>query len=252
MNEIDLIRNISLHPVDSVRESLRLVSEKWNIAPEIYDLHMGKRDDVKEEILKIDKVHFHIPFLLKDNMYVLWRCLWPDCHNCCKRQTGLPLTMDDIKIVSKRIGCGVKDFIANETLISTWSNAEIFGQVNTIRTQLCLKRKVDETECESTAMIPCRFLDAETGCSIHPDKPSVCWMYPFASYFEMDSSSRLSVHAKFQFTGDCPGFYLDESIDSMMTILNEYSTRIYNHNLASSRARRLGYSAASSVRLDID
>ena len=84
---------------------------------------------------------------------------------------------------------------------------------------------------------------------LHPDKPSVCWMYPFASYIEIDSKSTLSVHAKFQFTGDCPGFYVDKSMDSMMPILKEYSTRIFSHNMASIRAKRQGYSAASSVRL---
>ena len=158
--------------------------------------------------------------------------------------------MDDIKTVSKKLGSGsIIEFIKNETLISTWESAEIFGQTNTIRTQLCMKRKADETENESNTMIPCRFLD-ENGCSIHPQKPSVCWMYPFASYVEIGSNSKLTVHAKFQFTGDCPGFYLDNSIDSMMSTLREYSSRIFNHNMASSRAKRQGYCVANSVRLN--
>lgn len=226
-----------------------MISKKWKIPQEIYDLHIGQRSDIREEIVKVGQVFFHIPFLTNDNVFVLWSCLWPDCHNCCNRQTGLPITMDDIKTVSKKIGShGIIDFIKNETLISTRQNAEIFGQTNTIRTQLFLKRKTDETESESTSIIPCRFLD-EKGCSIHPDKPSVCWMYPFASYLEFDANSRLTLHAKFQFTGDCPGFYLDKSIDSMMSILKEYSTRIFHHNMASFRAKRQGYAAASSVRL---
>ena len=187
-----------------------MISKKWKIPQEIYDLHIGKRSDIREEIVKVGQVFFHIPFLTNDNVFVLWSCLWPDCHNCCNRQTGLPITMDDIKTVSKKIGSyGIIDFIKNETLISTRQNAEIFGQTNTIRTQLFLKRKTDERESESTSIIPCRFLD-EKGCSIHPDKPSVCWMYPFASYLEFDANSRLTLHAKFQFTGDCPGFYLDK------------------------------------------
>ena len=237
-----MIRNPSLHLIDSVQESLDMISKKWKIPQEIYDLHIGKRNDIREEIVKVGQVFFHIPFLTNDNAFVLWSCLWPDCHNCCNRQSGLPITMDDIKIVSKKLNRSIIDFIKSETLISTRSSAEIFGNTNTVRTQLCLKRKIDETERESTDMIPCRFLN-ENGCSIHPDKPSVCWMYPFASYIEIDSKSTLSVHAKFQFTGDCPGFYVDKSMDSMMPILKEYSTRIFSHNMASIRAKRQGYSA---------
>ena len=80
-----------------------MISKKWRIPQEIYDLHLGKRNDIKNEIVKVDQVFFHIPFLTQDNVYVLWTCLWPDCHNCCNRQTGLPLTMDDIKTVSKKL-----------------------------------------------------------------------------------------------------------------------------------------------------
>lgn len=170
---------------------------------------------------KIGSVFFHIPFLSKVKMYVLWRCLWPDCHNCCARQTCLPLTVDDIEIVSKRIGCNKKDFIKNETLVSTWSNAEIFGHVNTIRTQLTLKRKLDETEKESGTIIPCRYLDNEKGCTIHPDKPAISGMYRFTPYLEIDPGrgSKFEIHAKFQFTGDCPGFFLSRSVDEMVPIL---------------------------------
>jgi hypothetical protein len=49
------------------------------------------------------------------------------------------------------------------------------------------------------------------------------------------------VHATFQFTGDCPGFYLDRSIDSMMPILEDYSIKLYKYNMEVSRTTREGY-----------
>jgi uncharacterized protein len=77
-----------------------------------------------------------------------------------------------------------------------------------------LKRKRDETEEDDATMLPCMFIDG-CGCGIDPDKPGVCWMYPFASYIEFESNATVVIAALFQFTGDCPGFYVDASIESM-------------------------------------
>ena len=74
----------------SVKNSLDLISKKWNIDSEVYDLHIGRRDDVADTIVNVNGVLFHIPTLTKNNLYVLWKCLWPDCHNCCERQGRLP------------------------------------------------------------------------------------------------------------------------------------------------------------------
>ena len=93
---------------------------------------------------------------------------------------------------------------------------------------LSLKRKKDEKPEEDGTPLRCRFLDGEGYCGIHPDKPGVCWLYPFASWIEADARGQPAVHATFQFTGDCPGFYLDGSIDSMIPILEEYSTKLYS------------------------
>jgi len=60
----------------------------------IYNL--GKRKDVVETKVIIDQVVFHIPMLIDDGLFILWKCIWPDCHNCCDRQGRLPLTKDDI------------------------------------------------------------------------------------------------------------------------------------------------------------
>ena len=67
-----MIRNPSLHLIDSVQESLDMISKKWKIPQEIYDLHIGKRNDIREEIVKVGQVFFHIPFLTNDNAFVLW------------------------------------------------------------------------------------------------------------------------------------------------------------------------------------
>jgi len=53
------------------------------------------------------------------------------------------------------------------------------------------------------------------------------------------------VHATFQFTGDCPGFYLDDSIDSMKEILQEYSGIIHDYNIKSSGTMREGLGSIS-------
>ncbi|MGC2482587.1 MAG: YkgJ family cysteine cluster protein, partial [Nitrososphaeraceae archaeon] len=79
----------------SVKEALDLTSKRWKIDKQIYDLHLGKRDDVTDSAVIVDGVTFHIPMLSKDGLYVLWKCLWPECHNCCDRQGRLPLTVDD-------------------------------------------------------------------------------------------------------------------------------------------------------------
>src|SRR6185295_19118280 len=88
----------------SVKDSLDLLAKNWKIDPKLYDLQTGMRHDVVDTPVNVGGVVFHIPRLSKDSLYVLWNCLWPDCHNCCDRQGRLPLTKDDIKTISKKIG----------------------------------------------------------------------------------------------------------------------------------------------------
>src|SRR5215475_2231115 len=90
--------------INSIKYSLENLSKKWHIKQEVYDLHLGKRDDVVDSIVDVDGVRFHIPTLSRDKLYVLWNCLWPECHNCCERQGRLPLTVDDINTIAKRLG----------------------------------------------------------------------------------------------------------------------------------------------------
>ena len=131
----------------SVEDSLNLLSKRWKIEPEIYELHIGKRKDVIDTTINVNGVVFHIPTLSEDNLYVLWRCLWPDCHNCCERQGRLPLTKDDVKSIAKRMGYNSEaEFIKNETKISSWQEQESFGNIITTLTMLSLKRKDDERE----------------------------------------------------------------------------------------------------------
>ncbi len=242
---------MSVQPDSSVKESLDILSRKWKIDPQLYELQTGKRDDVVDTPVNVRGVIFHIPKLTKDDLYVLWKCLWPDCYNCCDRQGRLPLTKDDIKTISKKIGYSSEpEFVKNETLVSTWEEQGTLDNIITTLTMISLKRRIDERTEQDGTPLRCRFLDNKGACSIHPDKPGVCWLYPFASWLESDPKGRPVVHATFQFTGDCPGFYLEKSLDSIMPILEEYSTKIYNYNMAVSRTTRENYGFVNFVDLN--
>jgi len=233
----------------SVEDSLNLLSKRWKIEPEIYELHIGNRKDVIDTTINVNGVVFHIPTLSENNLYVLWRCLWPDCHNCCERQGRLPLTKDDVKSIAKRIGYDSEaEFIKNETKISSWQEQESFGNIITTLTMLSLKRKDDEREEQDGTPLSCRFLNENGYCKIHPEKPGVCWLYPFASWLESDKG-RSVVHATFQLTGDCPGFYTSKSLNEMMPVLEEYSKKIYEYNMAVSRTIRENYGSISLINL---
>jgi len=137
------------------------------------------------------------------------------------------------------------DFIKNETLTVTYQEPGPSGQMTTMTT-INLKRKEDETELEDGTHISCRFLDDKGGCSMHPDRPGVCYLYPFASWLENEKGIA-RVHATYQFTGDCPGFYLADNLDQMKDELKAYSTTIYDYNMASNRTNREGFSSVSFV-----
>jgi Fe-S-cluster containining protein len=234
----------------SVKDSLDLLAKKWKIDPQLYDLQTGGRDDVVDMPVKVGGVVFHIPMLSKGWLYVLWKCLWPDCHNCCDRQGRLPLTKDDIGRIAKKVGYDSRaEFVRNETRVSSWQEQETFGNVITTLSMISLKRKPDEREEEDGTPLRCRFLDDKGYCGIHPDKPGVCWLYPFASWLEADARGQPVVHATFQFTGDCPGFYLDKSVDGMMPVLQEYSAKLYDYNMAVSRTTRENYGFVNFVDL---
>jgi len=87
-----------------IAKSLELLEKDWDIDSVIKDFHLGRRDDVSENSIKIGDVVFHIPFLTKIKKFILWKCYWPDCSNCCTRQGRLPLTSDDLIT----IGAGMK------------------------------------------------------------------------------------------------------------------------------------------------
>ena len=131
----------------SIRDSLELLAKNWSIEPEIYDLQLGNRKDVYDTTLTVDKVTYHIPTLATDNLFVLWRCLWPDCHNCCDRQGRLPLTIDDVHVITRKMGYRLEsDFLKNETKISSWDEKDEKGRPSTLFTMLSLKRKEDESD----------------------------------------------------------------------------------------------------------
>jgi uncharacterized protein len=237
---------------NSVKESLDQLAKKWEIDPKLYAVQTGTRDDIVDMPVNVKGVIFHIPMLSKDNLYVLWRCLWPDCHNCCERQGRLPLTKDDIKTISKKLGyLSEVEFLKKETLVSTWQEQGVFENLITTLTMISLKRQGGELEDQDGKPLKCRFLDDKGGaCKIHPDKPGVCWLYPFASWLEASQPGKPPVvHATFQFTGDCPGFYLDKSIGNMMSVLQEYSDKIYDYNMSVNRTTRENYGFVDFVDL---
>jgi len=216
--------------------------KKWPVDKKLYDMQVGIRNDIVDNPINVKGVIFHVPALTQDSLFVLWKCLWPDCHNCCERQGRLPLTKDDITIIARKLGYDSKvKFLKNEARISSWQEQEAFGNIITTLSMLSLKRKSDEREEQDGTPLRCRFLDEKGYCGIHPEKPGVCWLYPFASWLESDSLGKPVVHATFQFTGDCPGFYLDKSLDNIMPVLEDYAPKIYSYNMAVQRTTRENY-----------
>jgi uncharacterized protein len=227
-----------------IEESLDLLEKNWDIDPIIREFVLGKRTNTADHEVKVDDVIFHIPFLTDEKKFVLWKCYWPDCHNCCDRQGRLPLTSDDLITIGKGLKYQkISDFIKNETLIASWNELGPSGGGTTMTT-INLKRKKDETEADDGTHISCRFLDDKGGCSMHPARPGVCYLYPFSTWLQ-NEKGRARVHATYQFTGDCPGFYLSESTEKMSEIFDEYSKIIYDYNMKSARTIREGYGSVS-------
>jgi len=227
-----------------IEESLNLLQKDWDVDPILRQFMLGKINNVSDYPVKVKDVVFHVPYLDSEKKYVLWKCFWPDCHNCCDRQGRLPLTSDDLIT----IGQGLKyhttsDFIKNETITVTYQEQGPSGQSTTMTT-INLKRKTDETPQDDGTHISCRFLDEKGGCSMHPDRPGVCYLYPFSTWLE-NEKGMARVHATFQFTGDCPGFYLSENLEEMKEEFQEYSKIIYQYNMSSSRTNRESFSSVS-------
>ena len=227
-----------------IEESLKLLEKNWQIDPILKDFVLGKISEVSDYPIKVKDVVFHIPYLSKEKKYVLWKCYWPDCHNCCDRQGRLPLTSEDLITIGKGLKYQkTSDFIKKETVTTTWTEASPTSNTTTMTT-INLKRKEDETPADDGTYLSCRFLDGEGGCSIHPDRPGVCYLYPFSTWLE-NEKGKARVHATYQFTGDCPGFYLEASLDSMKEVLKDYSKIIYDYNMKSARTMRENYGYVS-------
>lgn len=227
-----------------IEESISLLQKNWDIDPILREFMLGKVTDVSDYPFKVKDVIFHIPYIVSEKKYILWKCFWPDCHNCCDRQGRLPLTSDDLITIGK----GLKyqrpsDFIKNETITTTWKDIAPSGQITTMTT-INLKRKKDETEQDDGTHISCRFLDEKGGCSMHPDRPGVCYLYPFSTWLENEKGTA-RVHATYQFTGDCPGFYLSDDLTLMRQELKDYSKIIYDYNMSSSRTMRENFGSVS-------
>jgi Fe-S-cluster containining protein len=237
---------------DLISLSLDKLSNNWEIHPIVRELHLGQRNDLQDYSIKINQVTFHIPYLNGLSLFLLWQCLWPDCHNCCTRQGRLPLTVDDIAKIAKGLGYNKEsDFLKEETYIASWDNQSDYNSnsndlISTL-TMINLKRKKDENVLDNGNPIPCRFLNDHGSCVLHPNKPGVCWLYPFFSWTQSENN-RIVIHASFQLTGDCPGFYLCSTINKdMLNILNEYSKRIYDYTMNVNTTMREGFARIDLV-----
>ena len=227
-----------------IEESLNLLQKDWDVDPILRQFMLGKINNVSDFPVKVKDVVFHVPYLDSEKKYILWKCFWPDCHNCCDRQGRLPLTSDDLITIGKGLKYPeTSDFIKNETITVTYQEQGPSGQSTTMTT-INLKRKTDETPQDDGTHISCRFLDEKGGCSMHPDRPGVCFLYPFSTWLE-NERGMARVHATFQFTGDCPGFYLSENLEEMKEEFLEYSKIIYQYNMSSSRTNRESFGSVS-------
>ncbi len=227
-----------------IEESLNLLQKNWDIDPKLRQFMLGKITNISDFRLKVNDVIFHLPFLESEKKYILWKCFWPDCHNCCDRQGRLPLTSDDIIIIGKGLKYQkTSEFIKKETLIASYQEQGPSGEFTTMTT-INLKRKTNESIQEDGTHISCRFLDEKGGCSMHPNRPGVCYLYPFSTWLENEKGIP-RVHATFQFTGDCPGFYLSDDLKKMKEEFDEYSKIIYNYNMSSNRTNRENFGSVS-------
>ncbi len=227
-----------------IEESLNLLQKDWDVDPILRQFMLGKINNVSDFPVKVKDVVFHVPYLDSEKKYILWKCFWPDCHNCCDRQGRLPLTSDDLITIGKGLKYQkTSDFIKNETITVTYQEQGPSGQSTTMTT-INLKRKTDETPQDDGTHISCRFLDDKGSCGMHPDRPGVCYLYPFSTWLE-NEKGMARVHATFQFTGDCPGFYLSENLEEMKEEFQEYSKIIYQYNMSSSRTNRESFGSVS-------
>lgn len=226
-----------------IEESLLLLEKDWKIDPVLKDFILQKIPDVSDRQVRRGGVVFHIPYLEKAQKYVLWKCYWPDCHNCCDRQGRLPLTSDDLIVIGRGLGyTKTSEFIKKETVTATWKESTPGG--TTIMTAVNLKRRENEEKSDDGTRIPCRFLDEKGGCSMHPGRPGVCYLYPFSTWLENEGGIP-RVHASYQLTGDCPGFYLEKELAGMEEEFAEYSKIIGDYAMQSLRTAREGYGFAS-------
>ncbi len=236
--------------VENIKDALDQLAIKWKIDPIIYDVHLGLRQNITDTIIKKNNVIFHIPTIKEKNKdkFILWNCLWPECSNCCYKQGRLPLTKDDLLAIKSELGYeSVSEYLKKEVKISSWEEDQSINNLITSLTMLSLKRNQNEKDEEDGKPIKCRFLDdKDGGCSIQNVKPGVCWLYPFSSWVE-SYNDKILIHASFQFTGDCPGFYLSDNIADMYSILDEYAKKIYEYNMSINRTLREGFGSITFI-----
>ena len=56
---------------DEIEKSLELLKKDWDLDPIIQDFMLGKITQISDFTLKVKNVVFHIPYLPKENKYIL-------------------------------------------------------------------------------------------------------------------------------------------------------------------------------------
>ncbi len=57
--------------VDDVSSALDELSKKWPIDPIVREVHLGKRTDIQDYTIRINKVTYHIPFLSESSLFFI-------------------------------------------------------------------------------------------------------------------------------------------------------------------------------------
>jgi len=61
-----------------IEESIEILEKEWEIDSVLRDFILGKRTDVSDFAVTVKDVIFHIPFLLNEKKFVLWKCYLSD------------------------------------------------------------------------------------------------------------------------------------------------------------------------------
>ncbi len=165
-------------------------------------------------------ITFHIP-RLNDGSFILWKCL-PHCGKCCRKLDGLPLTAGDMQRLKRRFHYESMEEFAGKECNVVDSGKQIYDLLME-GGGYTLKREIHEREGDFGKIIPCRFLNASSGCSIYQDRPTACRVWPFTA-FGLNTSLHIGYVPRN--ASICPGFYLSKDIEDMRKVFAEQANTL--------------------------